>query len=248
MPRRATKEENESSEELPAESWGHVLERVEQASRVSFQIICPFLVREFSSDSIVGGQSDSVPLTRDYLVGQLSKISGRRESDARETAQLALQVIKGSVLEGHQINLADDGKINFDRLHRLYPPGSTVYGRDDGGWRAYKVDRVERPGGVEAELHVHAFFLDFDKSGNRLVPHSALLVVPPYPSARKVRSLALVPGWYMEGASPGVVEDLVNRGEKFWRCGDDPKCFQYNGTVWPATLGAVSGFTSYNVS
>jgi hypothetical protein len=179
------------------------------------------------------------------LVRRLTEISTRRESDASEAAQLALQVIERS---DHQIRLADEGKITFGRLHHLYPWGSTVYGLDDGGWRAYKVDRVERPGGPEAALHVHVFFLDFDDTGLRVVPQSALLVVPPYASARKIRSLPLVPDWYMQRPPHRVVNDLLSRGDRFWRCGDEAKCFAYKGNAWPGTLDAVSGSHSKAVA
>jgi hypothetical protein len=158
---------------------------------------------------------------------------------------LALQVIERS---DHQIRLADEGKITFGRLHHLYPWGSTVYGLDDGGWRAYKVDRVERPGGPEAALHVHVFFLDFDDTGLRVVPQSALLVVPPYASARRIRSLPLVPDWYMQRPPHRVVNDLLSRGDRFWRCGDEAKCFAYKGNAWPGTLDAVSGSHSKAVA
>jgi hypothetical protein len=242
-PRRSTVGESVSLEELPSAAYGHVLERVETESRVSFMVICPFLVREIRSESVVGDPSGGVPLPRDHLVRRLHDISTRRESDASEAAQLALQVIEQS---DHQIHLSDEGKITFGRLHRLYPRGSTVYGLDDGGWRAYKVDRVERPGGPrsEADLHVHVFFLDFDETGLRLVPQSALLVIPPYASARKVGSLPLVPDWYMQRPPHRVVNDLLSRGDRFWHCGGAAKCFAYKGNAWPGTLDAVSGARS----
>jgi hypothetical protein len=246
-PRRSTVGESVSPEDLPSAAFGHVLERVETASRVSFLVICPFLVREISSESVVGGPSGDVPLPRDHLVRRLREIKTRRESEASESAQLALQVIEKA---DHQIHLADEGKITFGRLHRLYPRGSTVYGLDDGGWRAYKVDRVERPGGPrpEADLHVHVFFLDFDETGLRLVPQSALLVIPPYASARKVRSLPLVPDWYMQRPPHRVVDDLLIRGRRFWHCGGGASCFAYKGNAWPGTLDAVSGSRSKAVT
>lgn len=226
-------------EEPGTTAWSHVLERVEIAGQFSFRIVCPLLIREFGLKGNVRGQSDTVPLTRSRLVDRLSEISVRRESAASETAGLALQMIE-SIPEEHDINVADEGKLTFDHLDRHYPSGSTVYSRDDGGWRAYRVDRSERPGGPGTDLHVHAYYLDFDESGTRLVPHSALLVAPSYPSARKVGSLELVPDWYMQETSRGVVDHLISRGKRFWWCGGKPKCFEYRGNAWPVTLGAVS--------
>ncbi|KAK3311684.1 uncharacterized protein B0T15DRAFT_490283 [Chaetomium strumarium] len=222
---------------LGTTTWGPVVEMVENAGRFSFLIVCPFLVRELGSGGNVRGPLDSMPLTRRHLVDRLSRISGRRESAASETAGKALQIIE-SIPEEHDINVADEGKLTFDHLDRHYPPGSTVYRRDDGGWRAYRVDRTERPGGPGTDLHVHAFYLDFDESGMRLVPHSALLVAPSYPSARKVGSLELVPGWYIQETSRGIVDHLSSRGKRYWLCGGKPRCFEYRGNAWPVPLGA----------
>ncbi|KAK4125679.1 hypothetical protein N657DRAFT_678750 [Parathielavia appendiculata] len=141
----------------------------------------------------------------------------RRESDASGPARLALDIIQ-SEPKDHDISFSDGGKIVFDRLHLLYHAGSTIYSSDEGGWRAYRIDKVERASGPAhaAFLHVHAFYVNFDEPGKRLVPQHQLLVVPWYSSARRIRSLDLWSDWYIHKTYLNLPKKLFERGKHFW--------------------------------
>ncbi|KAK4118622.1 hypothetical protein N657DRAFT_637902 [Parathielavia appendiculata] len=220
-----------------------VLERVRIKGRLTFLIICPFLIREFSVGPDMGGQlgtGPSRPTSPEMICQRLSELSELSDSDASGPARLALEIIR-SEPKDHDISFSEDGKIAFDRLHLLFPAGSTLYSRDEGGWRAYKVDRVERASGEAhaAELHVHAFYVNFNETGKRLVPHYQLLVLPWYSSTRRIRSLAVWPDWYIHKTYPSLPKKLIERGTDFQQLyGGSPICREYKGDAWPVTLGA----------
>lgn len=127
-------------------------------------------------------------------------------------------------------------KITFSDLWLLYPPGATVFDRGDGAWRAYKVDRVEtytesHPG----KMLIYCWFLDFDKTGQWLVPHVKVFHVNSYSSERLIENLEVLPSWYC----PSIENKLIERGQSYWSYGRKVSYKQYDGYAWPRTSQEV---------
>ncbi|RYP92469.1 hypothetical protein DL770_001415 [Monosporascus sp. CRB-9-2] len=103
--------------------------------------------------------------------------------------------------------------VAFEDLWLLYPPGGTVFSMDNGAWRAYKVDRVEAPCHSSSDsMVIHCYYLDFDKTGNWLVPHAESFNISPYSAERAIEKLHLVPNWYLHH---DLSEKLIERGKKY---------------------------------
>ncbi|KAI1381356.1 P-loop containing nucleoside triphosphate hydrolase protein [Hypoxylon crocopeplum] len=123
-------------------------------------------------------------------------------------------------------------EIAFKDLWLLYPPGETVFNRDDGAWRAYKVDRVEIYSGSNSEtMSIHCWFLDFDKTGKWLVPQVKVFCVPSYSSERPIRNLDVIPHW----CCGGLGEKLIERGKIYWSYRGDVFHKRYDGDAWLRT-------------
>ncbi|KAI1503349.1 P-loop containing nucleoside triphosphate hydrolase protein [Biscogniauxia marginata] len=132
-----------------------------------------------------------------------------------------------------EIKTKDCNEIAFDDLWVIYPPGTTVLRKDDGGWRAYKVQRVEVSVHSDTML-IYCYFLDFDKTGRRLVPQLEVLQVPSYSSTRTIGSLEVVPEWFFDHHN-GFREKLLKRGDMYWNYNGDVFYYEYHGDAWPRT-------------
>ncbi|KAI1411767.1 P-loop containing nucleoside triphosphate hydrolase protein [Hypoxylon sp. FL1857] len=123
-------------------------------------------------------------------------------------------------------------EIAFKDLWLLYPPGSTVFNKDDGTWRAYRVNRVEiHPESDSEKILIHCCFLDFDKTGKWLVPQAKVFNVPSYSLERPIRHLDVIPDWCCVELS----KSLVERGQTYWSYGRKVFHRRYNGNAWPKT-------------
>jgi hypothetical protein len=227
---------------LSSDAEEQVFEKVTINNRLVLRITSPVLIMELLH-RCKRGSPDGYRFTQEQLatVHELNKlpVRDRHISDASQHAKLALDFIKSTQADP-DIQISDRSKISFDQLHLLYPRRSTVYAKDDGGWRAYKVDRVELGDQSGSEsLHIHAFYLDFDKSGRYLVPHLEVFSVSKYFPARQVRSLELVPDWYILKTCPSLIPELRRRGEGFWKYKNEPVCQEYTGDAWSKTQDAV---------
>jgi len=221
-----------------------VFEKLIIKNRPVLRIVCPMLIGELHkvTDCVLDDCSlTSIQLTK-YLTTtreELNKAShpDRRTLDVGKHARFALAFIQ-SMSKEPDIQISDE--VAFDRLHLLYPPGSTIFTKDGGGRRAYRVERVDlsHREGFDT-LEVRAFYLDFDKTGKWLVPHVELLAVPRYPSMRQIRSLDLVPDWYIRKTCHSLTTELVERGERFWAYRNGPICRVYTGDAWPTTPDTV---------
>lgn len=137
-------------------------------------------------------------------------------------------------------------QVLFKHLWLLYPPGSTVFSIDDGAWRAYVIDRSETVvRGNAALLHIHAYFLDFDETGQRLIPHRAMIEVTPYASERQVSALRWKPEWFIEQTARLVLTKLVEQGNEYFSYGGKPSYKEYDGDAWTNTSHDVSETTKF---
>lgn len=139
-----------------------------------------------------------------------------------------------------QINSGDCTKIAFEDLWLIYPPGETVFKNDNGGWRAYKVERVEAcPRGSLTDMAIYAYYLDFDESGQWLIPHLEVLSVSYYSSSRTIGNLEIVPEWYFRKCGE-LLARLINRGRDYFKFGEKVSYMEYEGDAWPITSSTVS--------
>ncbi|OTA65187.1 P-loop containing nucleoside triphosphate hydrolase protein [Hypoxylon sp. EC38] len=123
-------------------------------------------------------------------------------------------------------------EIAFEELWLLYPPGRTVFSREDGAWRAYKVDKVEIYSESNSrKILIHCCFLDFDKTGKWLVPQVKVFHVPSYSSERLIKNLNVIPDW----CCVGLAEKLIERGKIYWSYGHEVFHRRYDGDAWPRT-------------
>lgn len=139
-----------------------------------------------------------------------------------------------------QINNRSCTKIAFEDLWLIYPPGATVFRKDDGGWRAYKVERVEAiPNGRLHDLSIYTYYLDFDQSGQWFIPHLEVLTTPYYPSSRAIRDLEVIPEWHFRGHDE-FFKKLEKRGRVYETYKDKVSYMEYSGEAWPMISSMVS--------
>lgn len=164
---------------------------------------------------------------------------------AKSHAQLLLNFMETELTDTWKKCLEIENReckmIAFDKSWLLYRPEETVFQRAAGGWRAYKVARIETGScpGVDP-ISIVAYYLGFDKTGKVLVPHQEVLTVKPYPSEQALGNLDVVPGWYVEKYVSGLPAKLEARGELYWKYRGKPFYQQYQGGAWPTTLGNVN--------
>ncbi|KAI0887043.1 P-loop containing nucleoside triphosphate hydrolase protein [Annulohypoxylon maeteangense] len=214
----------------------------------SLEIICPKLnesLRNIIDPSTKYQGSGRIPrfivdepykpifyIRKKFLQGR----HGAMDGHSREHIQPLFDFVRRkSRLVWEKLNQIDERicyDIAFKELWLLYPPGETVLNKDDGAWRAYKVDRVEiNSDSSSADMTIHCWFLDFDKTGKWLVPHSKVFYVHSYSSERPIGVLDVIPEWYCEELGAKLVE----RGKKYWEYGRVVSHKRYDGDAWPRT-------------
>ncbi|GAB1317901.1 ATPase AAA-type core domain-containing protein [Madurella fahalii] len=127
--------------------------------------------------------------------------------------------------------------IAFEDSWLLYHPHNTVFRKDEGGWRAYKISRTEvGPRPSLDPIRIYAYYLDFDKSGKMLVPHLEMFTASPYPSEQPIENLEVIPAWHIRRHADWLPRKLVDRGNKYWGHRGKPFYREYRGDAWPTTL------------
>lgn len=154
---------------------------------------------------------------------------GKKHTDDEigQHAQFVLSLMKNerSATWEKAVELDQDRcySIAFEDSWLLYPPGETVFRRDPGGWRAYKVARIEvSPFPSSEPIRVYGYYLGFGKGGRSLVPRLEILEVASYPSEKTIESLDVVPQRHFERAAPGFREMLMKRGKHYWYVSTPP--------------------------
>ncbi|RYP69002.1 hypothetical protein DL769_005389 [Monosporascus sp. CRB-8-3] len=246
-PMRVLSTESVITEVQHPETREHVFETITSPNRTVLRIICPLLIMELQKAPLQGGTTKGWRYTKERLSSVATNADkiyelprrDRRISDASQHARFTIGYMESRKLQdtSEEFDIEISDEIQFKHLHHLYPPKSIVYTKDEGGWRAYKVGRVEVGARPEVDaMHVHAHYLDFDKTGERLVPHLNVLAIPPYSSVRAIGTLELLPDWYILKTSGGLDAELMRRGKAFWDFRGPPTCREYTGDAWPTSL------------
>ncbi|KAI0206106.1 P-loop containing nucleoside triphosphate hydrolase protein [Astrocystis sublimbata] len=135
-----------------------------------------------------------------------------------------------------EIEAKDCRNIAFDDIWLIYPRGATVFAKDQGGWRAYKVERTESsPGLGSDEIRIHCLFLDLDATGKWLTPKREVLTVHRYSSELPIRDIGIVPDWHFQRLED-LTGRLMERGRLFWEYSRDVNHKTYHGQAWPRSV------------
>ena len=168
------------------------------------------------------------------------------ESHAHEDAKALLSFVKESCPDTfekfQELQMGTCTNIPFEDLWLLYRPGTTILKRDDSGWRAHKVEKVEFQSNLSADaMLIYAHYLDFDSSGRWLVPHLEVLTVPSYSGERAIGNLEVVPEWYFQKyPNKNLLKSLVERGKTYESYRSKVSYQDYNGDAWSRTPRKVS--------
>jgi hypothetical protein len=123
-------------------------------------------------------------------------------------------------------------QVLFEHLWILYPPGITVFRKDDGAWRAYKIERSETIVDMKpAILRIYAWFLDFNKTGDVLVPYRETFEISSFCSERLVKDLELIPDWFIR-PTDSLCQNLIDRGRQHWGYRNTSCHREYKGDAW----------------
>ncbi|KAI2465337.1 P-loop containing nucleoside triphosphate hydrolase protein [Annulohypoxylon bovei var. microspora] len=225
---------------------GHAFRR--HLTKPGLEIICPHLnkflwaVTDPSTKRRGDGLLPRFSVYEPYrpIFHNREKISQSKAEDTddhiKEHVQALLRLIKKKKpLTWEKLDEIEAKKcynIAFKDLWLLFPPGKTVFSRDDGAWRAYKVGRVDiYPESDSENISIHCWFLDFDNNGQWLVPHEKVFHVPSYSSEQPIINLNVIPDWYF-----GNLEDmLIERGKNYLSYGSNVFYRAYAGDAWPRT-------------
>ena len=171
-----------------------------------------------------------------------SHIEGKKGS-ATESVKRLLEFFKNRftvIVEKREQIKNGSTKVFFKDLWLIYPPGVTVFQKDDGGWRAYKVEKLERC--QDERLHglsIYAYYLDFDKSGQCLIPHLKILTVPYFSSSQAISQLEIIPKQYLRNYDDLRVR-LEERGQNYEKHIGKVSYIEYRGDAWPMISSTVS--------
>ncbi|KAK6820891.1 hypothetical protein PG987_015291 [Apiospora arundinis] len=126
--------------------------------------------------------------------------------------------------------------ITFDSVPLLYSRGDTVLQNKDGVWRAYVIEKHESKmsAGMESML-IHAQYLDFDKTGNSLVPHATVFELPKFESEQLITRLELIPRQFLD-QRPELIDSIKDRGAEYYKYGREVRYCEYQGSEWPRPL------------
>ncbi|KAI0112380.1 P-loop containing nucleoside triphosphate hydrolase protein [Nemania sp. FL0031] len=217
----------------------------------SLRIICPLIsgvLRKASVNSPGNLQGDELfsatpTIFEPYelLFHHIKRISKAANEDTTGQTighvRLLLEFIKKErPSTWEKLNELENGncrKISFEDVWLLYPPGTTVFAKDHGAWRAYKVERLE-PGCSSSldKMPIHCLYLDLDATGKWLTPKREILSIRHYSSDMPIEDLEVVPEWYFKGVA-GFHAVLTERGERFWEYSRKVNYKEYYGPAWP---------------
>ncbi|KAI1756019.1 P-loop containing nucleoside triphosphate hydrolase protein [Xylaria castorea] len=218
----------------------------------SLKIICP-LVSSVLKQASISPLSDlqlddsfsptsTIVEPYEWLFRNRQRISQAAQQDTREHAirhvDLLLDFVKKerpSTWEKlDELEAGNCRKIAFEDIWLIYPPGATVFAKDQGGWRAYKVERVESISSSSLDkMLIYCLYLDLDNmTGKWLTPKREVLTVRGYSSELPIGDLEIVPDWHFQHRN-GLSEKLMERGKKFWEYSRNVNHKEYDGQAWP---------------
>jgi hypothetical protein len=130
-------------------------------------------------------------------------------------------------------------EISYEDAWLLYSPGTIVYQKEKGHFRAYKVEWVSAqcpPEPLSLCLKVH--YLHFDDTGTKLLPKTKQLSMAPYSGSRSIRDLSIVPESHFR--QDKVRDELIDRGNQYWGFRGKPSYLEHTGAAWPTSMTNVS--------
>ncbi|KAI0479763.1 P-loop containing nucleoside triphosphate hydrolase protein [Xylaria cf. heliscus] len=220
--------------------------------RSSLRIICPLLnrvLRQASSNPPSVLQEDdsfspTLTIVEPYellfhnrkRISQVAEEGANREHTIRHVKLLLDFIRHERPSTWEKLNELDSGncrKIAFEDIWLIYPPGITVFAKDPGGWRAYKVERVESSSNSSGDVMlIHCLYLDLNTTGKWLTPRREVLTVRGYSSELPIGDLEVVPHWHFQREN-SLSEKLTERGKKFWEYSRNVNHKEYYGQAWP---------------
>ncbi|KAI0965880.1 P-loop containing nucleoside triphosphate hydrolase protein [Xylaria arbuscula] len=217
----------------------------------SLRIICPLLIgalRRASANSLGDYKKEDRPAHEltirepyEWIFHNWNRISqAAREDEEEHTsihAELLLKFVKAERPSTWEKLVELDSRIceeiAFDDLWLIYNIGTTVFAKDDGGWRAYKVERTESSSRSNNDsMSVHCLYLDWESNGRWLTPQHEIFTIQSYTSERSIADLQLVPEWYFQEPD-NLKRQLVERGVSFWEQSSKVNYREYSGNAWP---------------
>ncbi|KAI0445314.1 hypothetical protein F4803DRAFT_166543 [Xylaria telfairii] len=227
--------------------------------KASLRIICPLLrgvleqasMNPLSALQVNNAFSPVSNITEPYelLFHNRKRISQTAKEDAGEHTVLHVEqllefVKKERPSTWEKLEELEAGicrKIAFEDIWLIYPSGATVFAKDQGGWRAYKVERIESGSSWRPEeVQIHCLYLDLDMTGKCLTPKREVLTVRGYSSELPIGDLEVVPDWhfknqedFQEDLLEEFLKNLMERGKKFWEYTRNVNHKEYHGQAWP---------------
>lgn len=237
--------------EFHSETGQEVFRRRSFGDKDAVQIVCERLLKMLRTAVSNERQAGNVETTISHkswimepyelIVHNQKRIeqhSSRLEDDiAKKHLELLLRFLEyhqpGAWQKREEVRSGQCQKVLFRHLWLLYPPGTTVFSKDDDdAWRAYKIERSESFTDMnQTSLRVYAWFLDFNKTGNVLVPHKETFEISSFSSELPIRDLRLIPDWFITPTNSPRPE-LIERGKKYWSYHGAAKYREYKGAAW----------------
>lgn len=170
------------------------------------------------------------------------KLEKHSHEDVKDLLGFVKENCQSTYEKCQELQLRTCTEISFEDLWLLYYRGTTILSKDDNGWRAYKVERVEHQSySNSGSMLIYAHYLDFDSSGQWLVPHLEVLTVHWYPGDRVIGNLEVIPEWYFQKQrNNNLLGNLVQRGKAYESYRGKVYYRDYNGDIWPRTPRKVS--------
>ncbi|KAF3009105.1 hypothetical protein E8E14_009766 [Neopestalotiopsis sp. 37M] len=234
--------------------------RYDHASRVTsswsfgdkeaVQIVCGKLLKLINAAVASEQQAGNVETTishkswimepYDLIVHNQRRIEMHSSTTDDEVAKKHFEILL-KFLEDHQpgawqkreeVRLGQCQQILFKHLWLLYPPGTTVFKKDDDSWRAYKVECTETVVDMKATiLRIQAWFLDFNKTGTVLVPYRETFEISSFSRERPLEDMELIPDWFIRSVDP-LNRKLIDRGWQYWNYRKTSFHREYRGDAW----------------
>ncbi|KAJ8130502.1 hypothetical protein O1611_g3129 [Lasiodiplodia mahajangana] len=250
-PRNGQRSESECFECRSPNTRERIFEVQTMREKLSLRIICPLLsgvLRQASVNSPANFPRDELFSPTPTLFEPFELLFHHRKiifevakkdptGSTFDHVKLLLDFVKKQrPTAWERLNELESGKckkISFEDIWLLYPPGITVFVKEHGVWRAYKVERVElgSPWSLDKVL-IHCLYLDLELTGKWLIPKQEILTIQYYSSDMPIGDLEVVPEWYFQGLK-GFHAKLIERGEKFWEYSRKVNYKEYCGQAWP---------------